>query len=193
MALILASGSPRRREMLESLQLDFQVRIADGDGPIVSQNPADRVLGHALFKARALASECPTDWVLAADTLVYGQDKFFPKPKNRAHAKFMLEQLVAMGEHEVWTGSCLIGPDGQEFSRAEMSRVAFEVIPPQALTRYLEGREWTDKAGAYAIQGWAGAYTQLLEGDFNTVVGLSQSAVLELFAQAGLSPEAFRR
>jgi septum formation protein len=193
MALILASASPRRRELLESLNLEFTVRSADGDGPIVSSDPGERVLGHARFKARALAPQCPGDWVLAADTLVYGQGMFFPKPTDRLHAESMLGALVSMVEHEVWTGSCLIGPDGQEIGRTDMAKVAFSEIPKEALESYLDGQEWADKAGAYAIQGWAGSYTKLLEGDFETVVGLSQKAVLELFAQAGLSPEAFRR
>ena len=105
----------------------------------------------------------------------------------------MLTDLVAMGEHQVWTGSCLIGPDRQEFGRIDMAKVAFSRIPAEALESYLNGQEWADKAGAYAIQGWAGDYAQLLEGDFATVVGLSATAVLELFAQASLSPEAFRR
>ncbi|MCP4093200.1 MAG: Maf-like protein [Planctomycetes bacterium] len=193
MALILASASPRRRELLESLHLDFAVKSASGDGPVVSSDPGERVLGHAFFKARALAEQESGDWILAADTLVYGQGMFFPKPKDRSHAKAMVEQLVAMGEHEVWTGSCLIGPDGQEFGRMDLAKVAFQSIPEADLETYLNGQEWADKAGAYAIQGWAGSYTELLHGEFGTVVGLSQGAVLELFAQANLSPEAFRR
>lgn len=193
MALVLASSSPRRRELLESMQLDFLVKSANGDGPVVSSEPDERVLGHARFKARALAPLCPGDWILAADTLVYGQGVFFPKPADRAHAESMLGALIAIGEHEVWTGSCLIGPDGQEYGRADLAKVAFSSIPPKALESYLNGQEWADKAGAYAIQGWAGDYTQLLEGDFATVVGLSATAVLELFAQASLPPEAFRR
>jgi septum formation protein len=101
--------------------------------------------------------------------------------------------LASLGEHQVWTGSCLIGPDGQEFSRTDCAEVAFSEIPITRLEEYLKGSEWVDKAGAYAIQGWAGTYATLVSGDFDTVVGLSKTAVIALFSKAGLPPGAFRR
>jgi septum formation protein len=105
----------------------------------------------------------------------------------------MLEFLQACGDHEVWTGVCLIGPDGGQVSRADVAGVHFAAIPGVAVEEYLQGTEWQDKAGAYAIQGWAGAYARLASGDMGTVVGLSENAVLALFEASGLPPGAFRR
>jgi len=192
-SLVLASASPRRRALLESLSLHFTVVPAVGDGPVISVNPGERVLGHACFKAHEVAKECPAAWILAADTLVFGGDEFFPKPENCAHARIMLERLSALRAHQVWTGTCLLSPQGREFRHLDHAKVAFAPIPSAALESYLKGVEWTDKAGAYAIQGWAGQYATLLEGKFGTVVGLAETAIFALFDQAGLSPEAFRR
>ncbi len=193
MGLVLASGSPRRRDLLDALGLGFEVRSADGDGPIVSDEPGPRVLGHAQFKARQVADSLVGDWVMAADTLVYGAGEFFPKPSDRHHAEMMLRRLGSLGRHQVWTGCCLISPAGEEVDRIDCASVAFTAIPQGELEEYLDGDEWADKAGAYAIQGWAGRYASLEDGEFGTVVGLSETAVLALFAQAGLSPDAFRR
>lgn len=193
MSLVLASASPRRRDLLESLGLSFQVCSAAGDGPVVSNEPGPRVLGHACFKARQIAAAQPKSWVLAADTLVYGGGDFFPKPTDARHAEAMLERLVALQQHEVWTGSCLISPDGEEFPRMDCAQVAFSTIGAEDLANYLQGSEWADKAGAYAIQGWVGQYATLLQGEFGTVVGLSETAVLALFTKAGLPSDAFRR
>jgi septum formation protein len=193
MSLVLASASPRRSLLLERLGLEFEVLGATGDGPAWSVDPAERVLAHARFKAREVAVARPQSWILAADTLVHGDGGFFPKPRDRQHAASMLARLVEMGEHQVWTGSCLLDPEGHCRERADVATVAFRGIPAARLEAYLAGTEWRDKAGAYGIQGWAGDYTELLEGDFDTVVGLSASAVFRLFADAGLPPEAFRR
>jgi septum formation protein len=193
MSLVLASSSPRRRELLESLGLSFSVCGAEGDGPIVSAEPGPRVVGHARFKAQQVAALSTGSWVLAADTLVFGAGEFFPKPTDRRHAQAMLERLVALQTHEVWTGCCLVSPQGEEILRQDCARVHFSKIDSSALQGYLQGTEWSDKAGAYAIQGWAGQYASLLSGDFQTVVGLSETAVLALFHQAGLPSDAFRR
>lgn len=191
--LILASGSPRRRALLERMHLIFQVVPADGDGPASSEDPARRVRHHAEFKARQVARSHPDSWVLAADTLVHAGDRFLPKPSHAEQAREMLEFLVHCGLHQVWTGACLIGPAGEMVSQADSAEVAFRPIPAAALEEYIQGQEWCDKAGAYAIQGWAGQYAELVHGEMDTVVGLSGNAVLDLFAVSGLPPEAFRR
>jgi septum formation protein len=191
--LVLASASPRRRALLEALSLRFTVVAAAGDGPVSSTDPGKRVLGHAWFKAHEVAKDHPSAWILAADTLVFGAGEFFPKPQNREHAGEMLERLIALGVHQVWTGTWLLSPQGDEFQHLESAEVSFAPIPCAERESYLDGVEWADKAGAYAIQGWAGQYTTLLEGEFDTVVGLSKTAIFALFEQAGLSPAAFRR
>ncbi|MGB0953689.1 MAG: nucleoside triphosphate pyrophosphatase [Planctomycetota bacterium] len=191
--LILASGSPRRRDLLKDLELRFQVLPALGDGPASSADPAIRVMGHARHKAEEVAALHPGRWVLGADTLVHASGRFLPKPSDREDAASMIRHLVAVGTHQVWTGSCLIGPDGTLWERADASEVRFDAIPETALQTYLDGQEWCDKAGAYAIQGWAGGYAQVLDGALDNVVGLSKHAVLALFQSAALPPDAFRR
>lgn len=187
--LLLASRSPRRRQLLESLGWEFLAASADGDGPIRAADPAGRVLGHARHKAESLLDG--EHWVLAADTLVFGGEQPFPKPRDRDDARRMLHALIGLGRHQVWTGAVLAAPDGRIWERADRAEVGFRPIPEEALEAYLRGTEWGDKAGAYAIQGWAGAYTELLDGDFGTVVGLSEAAVRGLLVQAGLPPQAF--
>ncbi|MDA0666218.1 MAG: Maf family protein [Planctomycetota bacterium] len=190
--LVLGSGSPRRRDLLQRLGLNFEIQAAEGDGPVVSDAPASRVVGHANFKAHQVAILKPKRWVLAADTLVYGDGRFLPKPKDRSQAREMLQFLQKVGMHEVWTGACLIGSDGASWSRADRAVVGFAPIPGAELEKLLLGNEWRDKAGAYAIQGWAGKYATLLEGDLDTVVGLAEITVLNLFRAAGLPKQAFR-
>lgn len=191
--LILASGSPRRKAILKDLELRFQVLPALGDGPALGEDPAARVIGHARHKTEEIASAHPGRWVLGADTLVHAGGRFLPKPTDRAEAEAMIRHLVACGSHQVWTGSCLIGPDGTSWSRADASTVRFTGIPEAALDDYLDGEEWCDKAGAYAIQGWAGQYATVEEGQIDNVVGLSREAVSGLFAAASLPHDAFRR
>lgn len=191
--LVLGSGSPRRRDLLQRLGVDFEIQTAEGDGPAVSEQPDARVIGHAVFKARQVALLQPHRWILAADTLVYGGQRFFPKPKDAQDARKMLQLLSDMRSHEVWTGACLLAPDGREWTRADCSQVDFCPIPEQELEKYLLGQEWQDKAGAYAIQGWAGKFASLRSGDLDTVIGLAEITVLALFRDAGLPKQAFRR
>lgn len=191
--LVLGSGSPRRRDLLQRLGLDFEIQTAAGDGPVVSDAPDLRVMGHAEFKAREVAALHPGRWILAADTLVYGDGRFLPKPQGVDQAREMLQFLQKVGQHEVWTGACLVGPDGTFWTRADRSVVQFTPIPAVELEKYLLGTEWKDKAGAYAIQGWAANFATLCEGDLDTVVGLAEITVLRLFTAAGLPKQAFRR
>ncbi|MFK5955556.1 MAG: Maf family protein [Planctomycetota bacterium] len=191
--LVLGSGSPRRGDLLLRLGINFEIQTAGGDGPIVSDLPAARVRGHAVFKAKQVAKIKPHRWVLAADTLVYAQGRFLSKPKGKEDARNMLHLLQSIGDHEVWTGGCLISPSGESWVRAERALVGFYPIPDLELESYLEGVEWVDKAGAYAIQGWASSYACLREGELDSVVGLAEITVLGLFRAAGLPKQAFRR
>jgi septum formation protein len=183
--LVLASASPRRRELLARLGLEFEVRPAADDGPPQAGPPAEQVLGHARHKAAEVAAAAGADaWVLAADTLVFLGGRPLSKPADRTEAAAMLEALSGR-EHEVWTGAVLLAPDGRRHERADVARVRFAPLPAAELRAYLAGEEWRDKAGAYALQGWAGRHARVIAGDPETVVGLSGAAVLELLARAG--------
>ncbi len=184
-SLILASSSPRRQDLLRRLNIDFSIHPAKSDGPILSDDPELRVAGHALFKAREVAAQHARSWVLAGDTLVYGDGEFFTKPDDSAHARYMLQRLQAMGEHRVYTASCLLNSESTVFQLVEYAVVSFQNIPESDIASYLNGTEWSDKAGAYAIQGWAGQFASCIAGDFETIVGMSEVTVKKLFAMSG--------
>lgn len=182
--VVLASGSPRRRQLLRQAGIDFDWQDPGHDGPSESDDPAGRVLAHARHKARAVARGRPGRFVLAADTLVWLDGAPLGKPAGVAIARAMLSGLAGR-EHEVWTGVCLIAPDGQLGERADCARVAFGRPPEDAVERYLAGEEWRDKAGAYAIQGWAAEWARVVAGDVETVIGLRTRTVCELLRAAG--------
>jgi septum formation protein len=183
--LILASSSPRRRELLESMGLRFECRPAPDDGPALSAQPEARVLGHARHKAEAVRKALAEPaWILAADTLVCRDEEFLSKPADRADAARMLRSLSGR-EHAVWTGAVLLDPRGRRSERADCARVRFAELTEAEIEAYLDGKEWQDKAGAYGIQGWAAGRSRLVAGDLGTVVGLSEGAVRALLAQAG--------
>ena len=97
--------------------------------------------------------------------------------------------LLAKRDHEVWTGVCVLSKHGQVHEGASMARVRFGEIPAVEAEAYLGGSEWADKAGAYAIQGTASRWCELIEGDYETVVGLPLKLVSELLAAAGACPD----
>lgn len=164
--------------------LFFTCQAAPDDGTPSSSQPAERVLGHARHKAEVVRQALTEPaWILAADTLVCRAGKFLAKPADRAEAESMLRDLSGK-QHEVWTGTVLLKPDGTRHDRADRAVVQFEPLPEADLREYLAGAEWRDKAGAYGIQGWAGRHARLMEGDLGTVIGLSEEAVKALLAQA---------
>ncbi|MCH2111579.1 MAG: Maf family protein [Planctomycetes bacterium] len=180
---ILASGSPRRKELLEAAGLTFRVCAPCADGVSASVTPQDQVCDFASNKAMEVAFSNEGEWVVAADTLVAQGEEVFSKPKDRRDAERMLQALASSG-HDVWTGMALVAPLGAKFVRAERSRVVFAEIPQQAMEEYLDGDEWVDKAGAYGIQGWARAYATILEGTFENVMGLDLKVFESLFVEA---------
>jgi septum formation protein len=181
---VLASTSPRRLALLREAGYLFTAVDPGEDGPGISPDPATRVLEHAEYKARSGARQAPDRLVLASDTLVWCADEFLPKPVDRADADRMLS-LLESREHQVWTGVCLLqAVGGQMWSEATSARVRFGQIPSAEREAYLVGSEWSDKAGAYAIQGTAGRWCELIEGDYNTVVGLPLELVSRLLEQA---------
>lgn len=179
--LLLASASPRRRALLAAAGIAATVCDPGGDGPPVAGSPARQVLAHARYKAAAVAARFPVATVLAADTLVALDGCAFGKPADRAAAAATLAQLAGR-EHEVWTGVVLRRPSGLLLARADRALVRFRAPAAADLAAYLDGDEWRDKAGAYALQGWAGRYATVAAGDPETVVGLSTATVAQFLA-----------
>ena len=204
--LILASASPRRRELLASLDLDFTVRPATVDEtPNPGERPRDLVRRLAREKAEAGArngeqasSEDARDagqgheWVLAADTIVVIEGEVLGKPADRTEARSMLKRLQSRW-HLVLTGVALRPPDGDTLHAVESTRVLFAELTPEQIDWYAETGEPDDKAGAYAVQGLGALFVSEIDGNYSNVVGLPLPTVRQLFEGAGSDVRAFRR
>ncbi len=180
--LILASASPRRRELLTQIQLPHRVIPAHIDESRHPDEAAETYVRRlASEKARAVAALFPDACVLAADTTVALDGAVLNKPLDLREAEAMLRSLEGR-THTVHTGLAVIHA-GQELSHVESTDVTFSSIAPGDLAIYLASRDSLDKAGAYGIQGYAARWVTRIEGDFFNVVGLPLAAVVELLRQ----------
>lgn len=176
--ICLASASPRRREILESLGFALELRAADLDESVLDELPvAERVIGLARLKALAAAPQASERFVLAADTLVHlpldsGEDRVLGKAADRGEAAAML-RLLAGKEHLVHTGMALLDrATGRVETIRSESRVRFSPISEAELEAYLESGEWEGVAGAYRIQGLAACFITDIAGSWSGIVGL---------------------
>ena len=185
--LVLASASPRRRELLAWLNVDHVVEAADVDERPHAQETAPRLVGRlAVAKAAAVAARRPGDWVLGADTIVELDGELLGKPVDRREGAAMLARLSGR-EHRVATGFALLAPGGAVCTaEVVQSRVRFRRIEGRALAAYLETGEPDDKAGAYAIQGLGAALIESVDGSFTNVLGLPLGEVERALVDAGL-------
>jgi len=183
--LILASASPRRRDLLGQLGLRFEVSAADIDEtPHPGEAAPDYVLRLAREKARTVATRAPGAWVLAADTTVVLGSELLGKPRDAAEAEQMLGRLSGK-THEVMTGVALAGPSDVH-STVVRSRVTFRALSAGEIAWYAGTGEPLDKAGSYAIQGKGGFLVASAEGSPTNIIGLPLGETLELLARAGL-------
>jgi septum formation protein len=178
--LLLASTSPRRREILEQLGIPFDVVAPDYD-----ETEADPV-AHAVGKARSVLALADGRPVLGCDTEVICGGRVYGKPADAGDAEQMLESLAGK-THEVVSGLCLLTPAWEEVHR-EVTRVTFRELTPRDLATYVAAGEWEGRAGAYAIQGFGASLVERIEGDYLNVVGLPASVLVRVLAQrfAGL-------
>jgi septum formation protein len=181
--LLLASSSPRRRELLEALGLDFAVTPVDVDETrLTGESPRAMVL--RLAAAKAAAVEAAEDRiVIGADTAVVLEDEVFGKPADRADALSMLARLSGR-THRVFTGVC-VRRGGQAWTGASDTEVRMRVIAAGDAERYWQTGEPDGKAGAYAIQGRGGVFVESIAGSYSGVVGLPVFETAELLAAAG--------
>lgn len=184
--MVLASGSPRRRELLAGLGLRFEVRAADVDEtPHPGEAPRDYVLRLAREKAAAVArSGAPGELVLAADTTVVLDGEILGKPVDEEDARRML-RLLAGREHEVLTGVALQEVAGRGAAAVEATRVRMAPLDDREIGWYAATGEPRDKAGAYAIQGLGSLFVEAVDGNYSNVVGLPIPAVYRLFRELG--------
>jgi septum formation protein len=177
--LILASGSPRRRELLVQAGLLFEIHPADIDETRRPNEAADAYVQRlALEKALAIHALHPDAVVLGADTTVVLDGAILNKPIDTADAEQMLRRLAGR-EHQVYTGIAVVA---QAERRSDLVKtiVTFDHIPEPDLQHYLRTGDSLDKAGAYGIQGYAARWIPRIDGDFFNVVGLPLAATLKL-------------
>jgi septum formation protein len=195
MPIVLASGSPRRQELLKDAGIEFVVRPANIEEV---QRPGE---GAAYFaermareKARAVHASSPDSIVLGADTIVVARDQVLGKPTDAADAVRML-RLLSNRQHFVITAVCLIGADSEgpnslgkafEDVRSEKTAVHFTPLADAEIRDYVSTGEPMDKAGAYAIQGGAARWISKIEGDYSNVVGLPVDLVLRMLREHGV-------
>ena len=170
MNLILASASPRRRELLSLFGVPFQIRAADIDETMdASAAPFDEVGRVSRLKALATARESG-DVVIAADTIVVCQGKVLGKPHDEADAKAML-RLLAGRDHQVMTGVTVLSDD-RCVTFTEVTDLHFRQLTDKEIARYVASGEPMDKAGSYGIQGGAALFCTGMTGDYYNVMGL---------------------
>lgn len=185
MGLILASQSPRRREILDLLGIDYTIKPSTVNEGINEDDPERLVMKLAFLKADEIAEANPDDFVLAADTIVCLGERILGKPKDAADAKAIL-QLLSGNTHQVYTGVALVGKK-HNFNKviAVMTEVDFRRIRPKELEEYVSSKEPFDKAGSYGIQGFAGVFVTAIRGSYHNVVGLPLAQTAELLGDAG--------
>ncbi|MGH9403628.1 MAG: Maf family protein [Terriglobia bacterium] len=182
MTLILASKSPRRRELLQKAGIEFVIQAAHVDeSRQKGESAAAYVERLAREKALAVASSsAPGDLVLGADTVVVVAGHILGKPKDAADAARML-RLLSGGTHYVVTGICIVRAPAQvEALKHESSTVVFKPLTEEEIQSYVASGEPLDKAGAYAIQGRASKFVARVEGSLENVIGLPVAKVIEL-------------
>lgn len=174
--LILASRSPRRSELLAAAGISFEVLAADIDEtPHVNESPLGYVERLAIEKARAVLALRPDARVLGADTTVTIDGEILGKPADEADAKRMLRMLSGRA-HDVHTGVALVSRAGVR-SAVDTTRVWFTAMTDEDISWYVATGEPVDRAGAYAIQGFASRYIRRIEGSYSNVVGLPVAVV----------------
>lgn len=188
--LILASASPRRRELLEQIGLHFLVQTADVDEtPLPGESPAALVARLAKAKAEAIwnrrgALHAPSLPVLGSDTLGILNGELLVKPRDFTHAQQMLRQMSGQ-RHEILTAIALTTVMGTQVAISR-SVVKFRTISDPEILAYWESGEPQDKAGAYAIQGLGAVFIERLEGSYSGVMGLPLFETAQLLAAAGI-------
>ena len=183
--LILASGSPRRRELLAKMGYKFETCSPDVNEH-VSGHARDIVVELAQRKARAVAAHCDRGVVIASDTLVSLEGAPLGKPADTAEAHDMLAALSGR-EHEVFTGVCIIdAANGRQETRVVRTGVTFRSLTDGEIDAYIATGEPMDKAGAYAIQGGAGTFVSSLDGEPENVIGFPVIEVREMLSSFGL-------
>ena len=187
MTVVLASGSPRRKQLMEMLGFkNMEIIPAKGEEVINPElTPGRLVESLAEEKAKEVAAlRAENDLIIAADTIVWSEGRVLGKPRSEKDAEEMLRSLSGK-THEVYTGVCII-KDGELFSEHEMSRVRFRELSESEIKAYVKTGEPMDKAGAYGAQGKGALFIKGIEGDFFNVMGLPVCRLGEMLKKQGV-------
>ncbi|MCO5316139.1 MAG: Maf family protein [Solirubrobacterales bacterium] len=186
--IVLASGSPQRRELLGRLGLEFEVRVS-GAEELVSGDPEELVVANALIKAGTVAGETGPELIIGCDTDVVCEGRILGKPADETEAREYLSRLSGR-EHRVLSGLAVLGPDPDRVRKGVAeSRVRFRELDAPTIERYLASGEWRDRAGGYAIQGRGSALIAGVEGDIANVIGLPVGLLLRLVPELDIPAE----
>jgi septum formation protein len=187
--LVLASASPRRRELLAQIGLEPDAADPAGidETPHAFEPPGNLALRLAEAKARAIAPRHAGAFILAADTVVACGRRILPQPANEQEARLSLE-LLSGRRHRVHGGVAVISPAGKLVSRKVETAILFKRLSPEEIADYLASGEWRGKAGGYAVQGLAGRFVKGVIGSYANVVGLPLVETVALLTGLGYAP-----
>ncbi len=180
--IILASASPRRKHLLETVGIPFEAIPAHVEEETL-KSPSATVEHNARKKALAIASDFPDRYILGVDTLVFCKNRILGKPDDEAHAFEML-RLLNNRTHIVFSGICLI--KGAKIATAiEKTKVFFDKLTEQEISNYIRTHQPMDKAGAYGIQDFSSMFIKKIEGDYFNVVGLPLNLLYRILKGMG--------
>ena len=188
--IILASGSPRRKELLELIGVDFKIITSNKEEVITSTNPEEVVKELSAMKAEDVATgvEGPAI-ILGADTVVAHGGRILGKPKDKADAVNMIRSFAG-DDHFVYTGVCMIRKEAdgsvKKISFAEGTKVTVYPMTEEEIEQYVATNEPMDKAGAYAIQGLFAPYIKGIEGDYYNIVGFPIAGIYQRLKAEGI-------
>ena len=188
--LILASASPRRKELLKNVGYEFEIEVCDLEENSDKTTPYELVMDLAKVKALAIMDKHEGEdvIVLGADTVVANGDEILGKPRDLAHAREMISSLQGKA-HQVYTGVCLCWNKGklnQHIIFYEKTDVEVYPMSLEEIDTYVATKECVDKAGSYAIQGLFSPYIKGISGDYNNVVGLPVARIYQEIKKLGL-------
>jgi MAF protein len=188
--IVLASASPRRKELLEQIGISFDIMVGTGEEKITKSEPKEIVKELALEKAKQVVEKVEdTEIIIGADTIVSIGQQILGKPRDEQEAANMLEQLQG-NTHQVYTGVAILINKGniwEEYMFAEQTEVTMYPMSAEEIAYYISTKEPMDKAGAYGIQGKSAIYIEKISGDYSNVVGLPIAKLYQAMKDIGIS------
>lgn len=186
---ILASASPRRKELLNQIGYDdFDIKPVDIDEtPTKDELPTEYVKRIASQKAIKAYKENPNNVIIACDTVVAMGRNILQKPEDKTQAKIMLEKLSGRS-HKVLSAVSAFDSNGKQINRFVLTRVVFKRLSKEEIDSYIDSKEWQGKAGGYGIQGIAGCFVKKIIGSYSSVVGLPLLEVVNILKGLGIKP-----